>query len=117
MRVWAPGASAMEYVDWVTGTGTRWWAAAERVQPAADGAVSQDQLAVLLVVGAVLLTASVWLVMQLSSKLVGLFKSVVFIWICMALYNRVAEAAATSVTALRLVALVYNVTGALPWPQ
>jgi len=107
----------MAYPEWMTNAA--WWAsAAERVQPQRlpEDAVSQDQLAALIVGGAVLVTVTVWVVMHLSSKLVGLFKSVLFIWFCMALYNRVAEAAAASASTVQLVAFLYNVSGGtLPW--
>jgi hypothetical protein len=107
----------MAYTEWMTNTA--WWTAgAERAQPQRlpDDAVSQDQLAALIVSGALLVTVAVWAVMHLSSKLVGLFKSVLLIWICIALYNRVAETVAASASTVQLVAFLYNVSGGtLPW--
>lgn len=105
---------------WFPGT---WWTETEGDQlrdaptPVYD-AISQDQLAALLVCGAVLLLALIWLVMQISSKLMGLFKTMVVIWIGVALYNRAAAAVETSVNTVRLVAFLYNITGGvMPWGQ
>ncbi len=103
----------MDHVHWVFSAG---WDAVSAPAPGppgethADGAVTQNQLAVTLVVGAMLLTAAVWAIMQVSSKLLDVFKSLVLIWFGVALYNRAAELATTSSLVFRLVGVLYNIT-------